>query len=316
MNVGDQLGLDDGSELLEQARQRWETWVASDDRLAVVEDFDDLRGWLATADRGAADDALLALAMLAAPDGGGDVVAAAALAKCLLPGACRLAAWLATQRRHMLPGGVEMATELVASQLWIEVRTFPWRRGKKVAANILMNTRAGVLRECGDFTQVARTDQTWVHTELVEAFASCDQGGDIDVESCRMGERHQPAAGWRPCLLADPNPGPGEQHSPLEELREVLTWACEEEVINAEDRFLLLCLVEEASQAEVARTVAARKRAHRVTRDGGRGGLLANDVAVRVAPRVGTSEATVRRRASKTVRALAAAVPARFGDDD
>jgi hypothetical protein len=236
------------------------------------------------------------------------------LAKCLLPGACRLAGWLATQRRHMLPGGVELATGLVASQLWIEVRTFPWRRGKKVAANILMNTRAGVLRECGDFTQVARTDQTWVHTELVEAFASCDQGGDIDVESCRMGERYQPSAGWRPCLLADPNPGPGEEHSALEDVLEVLTWACEEDVINAEDRFLLLCLVEEASQAEVTRAAAARKRAHRVPRDGGRGGLLANDVAVRVAPRVGASESTVRRRASKSVRALAAAVPSRFSD--
>ena len=43
MNVGDQLGLDEGSALLERARQRWSTWVASDDRLAVVEDFDELR---------------------------------------------------------------------------------------------------------------------------------------------------------------------------------------------------------------------------------------------------------------------------------
>jgi hypothetical protein len=316
MNVGDQLGLDEGSALLERARQRWSTWVASDDLLAVVEDFDELRDWLATADRGAADEVLLALAMLAAPDGGDDVVAAAALAKCLLPGACRLAGWLASQRRQVLPGGVESATELVASQLWIEVRSFPWRRGRKVAANILLNTRAGVLRECGDFTQVARTNQTWVHTELVEAFMSGDRGADIDVESRRTGERHRAAVGWRPCLLVDPNPGPGEQHSPLEELREVLGWACEQDVITTEDRFLLLCLVEEASQAEVARVVANRKRTHRVTRDGGRGGLLANDVAVRVAPRVGASEATVRRRASKCVRALAAAVPARFGDDD
>jgi len=315
MNVGDRLGLDEGGELLEQARRRWAAWVAADDRLAVVDDFDDLREWLATADRDAADDVLLALAMLAAPDGGGDVAAAGALAKCLLPGACRLAGWFASQRRHLLPGDVHLATELVASQLWIEVRTFPWRRGKKVAANILGNTRVGVLRECGDVTQVARTNQTWVHTELVEALASCDPGAAFDVESGRVGERRQPV-GRGPWLLADPKPGPGEEHSPLEELREVLAWGCDQEVINAEDRYLLLCLVQEASQVEVARAVAARKRAHRVPRDGGCGGLLANDVAVRVAPRVGASEATVRRRASRSVRALATAVPGRFGDDD
>lgn len=302
MNVGDLLGLDEGSALLGQARQRWATWVAADDRLAVVDDFDDLRDWLTSADQAAADDVLLALAMLAAPDGGDDVAAAGALAKCLLPGACRLAAWVATQRRHMLPGDISLATELVASQLWIEVRSFPWRRGKKVAANILMNTRAGVLRECGDTTQVGRTDQTWVHTDLVQELATCDPA-DIDVELCRMGERQMPAAGWRPCLLADPAPGPGDDiESPLEELLAVLAWACEEDVISDEDRFLLLCLVEEAAWVDTRRTGR------------GRGGLMANDVSERVAPRVGVSDKTVRRRASRSMRALSAAAPGRFID--
>jgi hypothetical protein len=302
MNVGGLLGLDDGSALLEQARQRWATWVDADSRLAVVDDFDDLREWLASADRAAADDVLLALAMLASPDGGDDVAAAGVLAKCLLPGACRLAAWMATQRRHMLPGDVSLATELVASQLWIEVRSFPWRRGKKVAANILMNTRAGVLRECGDTTQVARTDQTWVHTHLVEAFATCDQG-DVDVETCRAGEQHMPAPGWKPRLLADPTPGPGDDlESSLAELLAVLSWACEQDVISADDRFLLLCLVEEAARVYTRRTGR------------GYGGLMANDISARVAPRVGVSDKTVRRRASKSMRALAAAVPGRFTD--
>jgi hypothetical protein len=301
-SVGGLLDLDEGSELLGQARQRWATWVAADSRLAVVDDFDDLRDWLASAERDAADDVLLALAMLAAPDGGDDVAAAGALAKCLLPGACRLAAWLATQRRHMLPGDISLATELVASQLWIEVRSFPWRRGRKVAANVLMNTRAGVLRECGDTTQVGRSDQTWVHTALVEAFATCDPG-DVDVELCRMGEQHMPAAGWNPCLLADPAPGPGDDlESPLAELLAVLAWACEEDVISDEDRFLLLYMVEEAARVDTRRTGR------------GYGGLMANDVSARVAPRFGVSDKTVRRRVSKSMRALAAAVPGRFAD--
>ena len=96
MSVGDQLGLDGNSELLDQARQKWPAWVVADLRLGVVDSFDDLRAWLPTVDREASDDVLLALAMLAAPDGGNDVAAAAALAKCLLPGACRLAGWLST----------------------------------------------------------------------------------------------------------------------------------------------------------------------------------------------------------------------------
>ena len=97
--------------------------------------FDDLRTWLPTVDHEASDQILLALAMLAAPDGGDDIAAAAALAKCLLPGACRLAGWLSTLPpsevfRDSQPvtagtwSAVERIDELVASQLWIEVRTF------------------------------------------------------------------------------------------------------------------------------------------------------------------------------------------------
>ena len=73
-------------------RPGWPPILGSD----VVDDFDDLRAWLPSVDHEASDEVLLALAMLAAPDGGDDIAAAAALAKCLLPGACRLAGWLST----------------------------------------------------------------------------------------------------------------------------------------------------------------------------------------------------------------------------
>jgi hypothetical protein len=94
MSVGDQLGIDENSELLDRVRRKWSEWVAWDPRLDVVAEFDDLRAWLPSVDRDASDEVLLALAMLAAADGGDDVAAAVALAKCLLPGACRLAGWL------------------------------------------------------------------------------------------------------------------------------------------------------------------------------------------------------------------------------
>ena len=48
----------------------------------------------------------------------------------------------------------------------------------------------------------------------------------------------------------------------------------------------------------------------------GYGGLLSNEVSSRVAPRVGVSEATVRRHGSRSMRALAAAVPRKFGHDE
>jgi hypothetical protein len=317
MSVGDQLGLDDNSELLDQARQKWPAWVAADPRLDVVDNFDDLRSWLPTVDHDTSDQILLALAMLAAPDGGDDIAAAAALAKCLLPGACRLAGWLSTlpprevfrDSQPVMAGtwsAVERVDELVASQMWIEVRTFKWRRTRKVAANILINTRVGVLREVGDFFYVSRADRTWANTTLVESFSA----GDLTSADGRSGysaemptERVAGAQFHRPEILADAGPEQAEP-SATEELLELLAWACDHKVISPADRYLLLCLVEEADRVETRRLAR------------GYGGLLSNEVSSRVAPRIGVSEATVRRHSSRTMRALAAAAPRKFGHDE
>lgn len=304
MSVGDQLGLDDNSELLDQARSKWPDWVAADSRLDVVAEFDDLRAWLPSVDRDASDEVLLALAMLAAPDGGDDIAAAAALAKCLLPGACRLAGWLSTlppkevfrDSQPVVAGtwsAVERIDELVASQLWIEVRTFPWRRLRKVAANILMNTRVGVLREVGDFFCVSRADRTWANTTLVESLSS----GEMPTGRVAGALFH------RPEILADKSGPDHDEPSATEELLELLAWACERRVISDADRYLLLCLVEEADRVET----------RNLTR--GYGGLIGNELSSRVAPRVGVSEATVRRHASRSMRALAEAAPRKFGHD-
>lgn len=313
MSVGDQLGLDDDSELLDQARQKWPAWVAAEPRLGVVDNFDDLRSWLPTVDHETSDQVLLALAMLAAPDGGDDIAAAAALAKCLLPGACRLAGWLSTlpprevfrDSQPVMAGtwsAVERVDEVVASQLWIEIRTFKWRRLRKVAANILINTRVGVLREVGDFFYVSRADRTWANTTLVESFSVGDLTSADHSAGMPTGRGTGPLS-RRPEILADDGP---EQEEPTatEELLELLAWACDQQVISPTDRYLLLCLVEEADQVET----------RRVGR--GYGGLLSNEVSSRVAPRIGASEATVRRHGSRSVRALAEAVPRRFGHDE
>lgn len=316
MSVGDQLGLEENSELLDQARRKWPRWVAADGRLGVVADFDDLRAWLPTVGREEADEVLLALAMLAAPDGGDDVAAAAALAKCLLPGACNLAGWLSSlppkevfrDSQPVQAGGwwaVERIDELVASQLWIEVRSFPWRRLSKVAANIIVNTKVGVLREVGEYFYVARADRTWARTTLVESFSFGDlpsAGGWSEGER-PPSERSTGTLGHEPGILADLREG-AEELSPAAELLDLLAWACENDVISKADRSLLLCLVEEAERVQ--------------TRNLGRGygGLIGNDLSVRVAPRLGVSQATVRRNAARSVRALAEAAPWKFCHDE
>ena len=47
----------------------------------------------------------------------------------------------------------------------------------------------------------------------------------------------------------------------------------------------------------------------------GYGGLIGNELSMRVAPQLGVSQATVRRNASRSVRALAQAA-GRFGHDE
>ena len=160
MSVAEQLGLDEQtSELLALADQRWGHWASAHPALAHCRGVRELRSWLPGADQGEADAALHALATLAAADGGDDVGAAAALACALMPGACILANRLRTLAAHI--------DQIVAAQLWLEVRTFPWRRMRKVAANVLLNTRAGVLADCGARSQLERTDQAWSRTCLL-----------------------------------------------------------------------------------------------------------------------------------------------------
>ena len=308
-NVADQLGLEEGGELLQQARRRWPEWALADPRLGVVEEFDDLRGWLDSVSREEADQVLLALAMLAAPDGGDDPAAAAALAKCLLPGAARLAGWISrrladTPARRVMrdlqpvdavsPG--ELINQVVAAELWIQVRSFPWRRLTKVAANIVTETKIGALRELGQVTD--RNDRTWALTYPAEVLVRGDRGGvDLAFPPGNRTTTSREVLGWKDTVLLTAQPD--EEPSPAVELLEVLEWALAQNVISAEDRHLLLCLVEEADQIS-----------GRLIGRGDCRGLLATELSQRVGDRVGRGEATVRRRAARSVRALAAAVAA------
>ena len=77
MSVADQLGLcDETSGLLAMADQRWGHWATIHPALTHCCGVRELRSWLPGADKTDADEALHALATLAAADGGDDIAAA------------------------------------------------------------------------------------------------------------------------------------------------------------------------------------------------------------------------------------------------
>lgn len=304
MSVREQLGLEDGSDMLAEVETRWWDWTRAEPALVMVKEFQDLRPWLSAAPPADCDRVLLTLAMLAAPDGGDDRVAGAALAHALLPGACLLAsslssmraAWRTTGHCTMVPGA-EDPDVLIATQLWLEVRSFPWRRLHHVAANILMNTRAAVLREYGVPSQIARSDRTWAATQVAETLTRGDLNpvhGDFSLVSAGQSrvDRH--------CLKALAEQVKDREQSSSDELADLLVWARANHVISDDDLALLLCLVEEAWGCEERGAPQSRVRR-------GCGGFTGRDLSTRVGARVGLSEVTVRRRSARAIRALAAA---------
>lgn len=211
MSVATQLGLDDpASEVFTAGRQRWSGWQEQHPVLTVVEGLDDLPAWMMShRDRSETDAVLLALAELSSPEGGDDVVATGVLAWLLLPGAITIAA--------SLDGVTGQVDELLAAQLWVEARTFPWQRGHRVAANILMNARKAVMRDLG---LGAAAERTWAHSELVDAHDILRRsGGSAEAEPSAQAE-----------------------------LTDLLDWACARGVLTGEERALLVEVAEAADR--------------------------------------------------------------------
>jgi hypothetical protein len=156
----------------------------------------------------AADEVLHALVQIGSPSGGD----------------CRSAAWVVAWA--LLPGAIAVARQapavpetdaLVASQLWLEIRQFPWWRHQKVAGNVLANIRSAIARE-GALKRPSWAEQRTVPTD-------------------RLPEQQL-----------------HEQVSPSEELSDVLSWGEQVGLIGSGDRLLLCSLVEHTDRLAV-RTV-------------------------------------------------------------
>lgn len=188
MNVTEMLGLH--AERMESlVAMNWESWVALEPRLGLVDDPARLDSWRRKAAPETANTVLLGLARLAAFDGADDTDAALVLAWLLMPSALRV--------RGRLWALSERIDEVVAAQLWVEVRSLPWRRPHWVAAKVATRLREGVLRDCGAPTQ---------------------------AQPQRLG--------LVPLGPVDPANRPVEDDDPSAELAELLAWACDADVIS------------------------------------------------------------------------------------
>ncbi|MFB9733431.1 hypothetical protein [Ornithinimicrobium kibberense] len=138
MSVATALGLTGWDcDLLATARSRWDTWAGLHPCLEVGVGPEGLRQWSLDAAPARANEVLLALAELGAPDGGGETAATGVLLWVLMPGAVRLS-------RSLARYGPDV-DEAVAAQLWISGRTVAWRNRVKVAPSVMLSARRGVL---------------------------------------------------------------------------------------------------------------------------------------------------------------------------
>jgi hypothetical protein len=197
----------------------------------------------------AAGEVLHALVRISSPCGGDCRPAAWVVAWALLPGANAVA--------RRAPAGAE-TDALVASQLWLEIRQFPWWRHRKVAGNVLANMRSAIARE-GVLKRPSWAERRSVPTD-------------------RLPE--QPLH---------------KQVSPDEELIAVLSRGEHVGLIGSGDRLLLSSLVEQTDRLGV----------RMVCRSGE--GLMSASALAETAAEFGLSPGTVRRRARRSIDALASA---------
>lgn len=196
----------DITSLLDAAQQQLPGWGIRHSELGALTTVDEVADATRCATAQDRDGVLLALAGLASTEGGDNCAAAALLCHLLIPGVlCRLR-------------GIRVNSDALnvaaAEHLWIAARTFPWRTGHKVAANICWSVRRAVLADFG-IGDMTRFDRTWAATAVYEQTELWEHAG------------------------CDPSP----QEIAGRELAELLEWAESAAVITAEDVELLVALV-------------------------------------------------------------------------
>jgi hypothetical protein len=244
---------------------RWPAWVIAEPALASLRGLEEVA--LIAADRAhpADADALLgALVRLGAVDGGNDQDAACAVALLLANGVARIAGQL-----RNLSSDID---QMVAGQVWLQIREFPWRRRRRaIAANILMDARRALLQDLG-VDALSRSRGVVVVLGLTITDGALTLGGSRALVDCE-----RPAAsGKEVCLV------------------EMLEWATDNGVVTAADAAIL----RELASREVSGTVRGLNSAAEIIAVATRHGVnektvrLGRDRAVRCL--VGAREAYLR----------------------
>lgn len=200
MSVEEVLGISTDT-AMEIVDRRWPDWARLRPVLRAV-DLSNLRRWLRRGNAKKVGEVVHALAWLSATDGGNDLEAARLLAWLMAPVAGKVANDL-----HTISPEIDA---LVASQLWIEVRTVNWRASSRVAGNIGKSLRRNILRDAGLDPSRPSTVEPVFWPDLTE------------------------------CMLSDCQ---SVSEDPEQTLLAVLDWGVENHTIEASDRDLLLAMV-------------------------------------------------------------------------
>jgi len=172
MSVAKCLGVDDvdGPQMM-QMRSRWPQWSEGEAGLAVVDDPVALPRVMRRSEPEQRDTVLGALLRLGVVEQSATV----ALVWLLAPGATKLAWRLRDLSRDI--------DELVAGQLWIQVREHDPDDARYVAAKILNRTEREVMVELAVGDLAKRRDPTWAKAVLTDRFDESipDQESDEDT---------------------------------------------------------------------------------------------------------------------------------------
>jgi hypothetical protein len=238
-----------------------------------------------------ADELLGGLVRLAAADGGDDEDAALVLAHLLDNGTHKLALKLRDISTDI--------DELLAGQLWLQIRTFPWRRRRRAyAKSLLLDTRTAVLAELRPY----RTRDGRTRVLLVDPVGRDERkeppvrGREAKAVAANAAGRTSevPLPGGRVGALDRAHFDKHDQDAST--LLDVLEWAQRSGVIDRAEAALLLELAVAANDTSPAAATSSL----------GRGVNRAVEIAA-VAARHGVVEKTIWRRRARALTALQAA---------
>ncbi len=241
-------------------------WAAAEPALAGIGTVGELAEIVHDGgDRARADELLGALVRLGAVDGGDEEDAALLVAHLLGNGTRKLALQL-----RDLSGDID---DLLAGELWLQIRTFPWRRRRRAyAKSLLLDTRLAVLAELRPYRNRAGLDRITLVDPIARAaenHATADCAGLLDRPFLDLHDEDEPS------------------------LLDLLEWAQRSGVIDRADAALLIELMRAADgMGQADRDVSA-----------GRGLNRADEVSA-VAARHGVHEKTIWRRRARALSAL------------